>query len=461
MSTAGWEPGTSEFPWPPQNVQAMSPMIRGIVDLRWDDPSIFVSGSKSNTVWDIIGVNIYRSDDGERGPYFRLNLYPIGALQYRDATDNIPVVDEVVDWDTAWVSKGDTSNNRRWTFRTRKRPIVKQLGLAVPANSPSDVTVTIDGTVVRVESVFGPTGEITLINTPVYDPAREKLVPPVLPTEESVVKVTYWWNRNLVRGSLDSHRKRFYRITSVAVAPDGISTPSGLVETPLEYCEPITPYAVESLDYIWREAIRRNNWILEQGGERVKLYIRKTVGIPCDCQLDPRTLEYSRQPRNRCYVCFGTGFIGGYNGPFDIIIAPDDGEHRIEQTDRGRVFRHSYSTWTGPTPAVSQRDFIVKQTGERYSIGAVTLPTNRGNILMQQFEVGALDHSDIRYEVTPERLNELENPETRPTVDDSVPYPVGAERQATPMTTEKPSIPDEREQRGRTPVWANIQYGGD
>jgi len=37
---------------------------------------------------------------------------------------------------------------------------------------------------------------------------------------------------------------------------------------------------------------------------------------------------------------------------------------------------------------------------------------------------------------------------------------VGTDYQATPMATEKGSIPDGREQRGRTPVWQLIQYGG-
>lgn len=464
---AGWDAADGEFPWPPQNVQVMSPLIQGALDLRWDDPSLYAigdgtCGGYSNSQWTIIGVNIYRSDDGERGPYRRINQFPIGALQYRDATDNMPV-SEIVHWDNDWVSQGDSSNDRTWVFRTKKHPIVKQSGQAVAANSPADVTLTIDGVIVPVASVFGPRGEITLVNTQIWNPATEKLIEPTLPTAASSVVITYWYNRNLVRGNLDRQRKRFYRLTTVAEAPVGVSTPSGLVETPLEYSPPVTPYAVESMDYIWREAVRRNNWILEQGGERVKLFVRKTVGIACGCSLDDRNQEYNHQPRNRCEDCFGTGFIAGYNGPFDIILAPDDGEHRVEQTDRGRVFRHSYSTWTGPSPAISQRDFIVKQTGERYSIGAITLPTNRGNILQQHFDVGALAHEDIRYGVTPQRLNALENPETRPTVaknqcNTEAPYPVGSDRQATPMTTEKGNIPDAREQRGRTPVWENITW---
>ena len=74
-----------------------------------------------------------------------------------------------------------------------------------------------------------------------------------------------------------------------------------------------------------------------------------------------------------------------------------------------------------------------------------------------------MEHGDIRYQVTPEGLQALENPETRPTVEKNQsntadPYPVGSDRQATPMTTEKSNIPDEREQRGRSPVWENQSF---
>ena len=76
---------------------------------------------------------------------------------------------------------------------------------------------------------------------------------------------------------------------------------------------------IEKLDYIWREAVRRNRWILDQGGERIKIFIRKAVGISCGCSSDTH-----RHPSATCEVCFGTGIIDGYDGPFDSIIAPDD-----------------------------------------------------------------------------------------------------------------------------------------
>ena len=428
---------------------------------------------KSNTRWSIVGVNVYRSDTGERGPYHRLNDIPISNRFYRDQTDNIKI-DEVVDWNSQWLSKGNSPNDPSWIFCTNFRPIVKQSGQAVHANQPQDVIVTIDGVQVPVHGVFGPTGQITLINVPSFDLATEQTIQPVLPKADgsSVVTVTYYTNRNLVKTDLDQNSKVFYRVTTVAVDPNGTS-PSGLVETPLGWAPPKNVHEVESMDYIWREAIRRNTWILQQGGERVKLFQKRVTGILCPCRRrEPGELfemPYAQglnepgDPDARCRTCFGTGFVSGYEGPIDIILAPDDAERRVSQGANGRRLEHAYEVWTGPSPWVTQRDFIVKQTGERYSIGPVRRPASRGRPLQQHFNIAYIDEQDIRYQIPVTGITELAWPQTRTTdqrtdCNDGDPHPVGFDYQATTMQTEKDNIPDEREQRGRTPVWENITY---
>ena len=421
---------------------------------------------KSNSAWTIVGVNVYRSDTGERGPYIRVNKIPLATLFYRDRTDVRRVYDEVVDWTGSWIYKGDSPNYPVWRFRTHFRPVVKATGNAIPADSSNDVEVFVDGVRMPLLQVFGPTGEIDLNLTPVWNPAIENFSVPPTPTENSVVTVNYYYGRgNVLTMGPDLRPKVFYRMTTVAIDPTG-TTPSGLIETPLEYCEPITPFNSEKLDWIWTEAIRRNRFILEQGGERVKLFIRKITGVPCTCVWDARLREYSGQPLNYCFSCFGTGWLGGYEGPIDIIIGPDDSERRVTQTPNGRKLENTYEVWIGPSPSVSQRDFIVKQNGERFSIGPVKRTQIRGLTLQQSFQIGYLGEGDIRYKVPMGDLERLAWPETRYTrpedspCGDSPPYPVGYEYQATPMGTEVPKVPDGREIRGRTPVWANLTYGG-
>lgn len=426
---------------------------------------VFCPG-KSNTQWTIVGVNVYRSDTSQRGPYFRVNRVPVASLFYRDHTNLVEVVNEIIPWDGGWIFRGDAPNARSWRMRSRNTPVVKSDTNGIPADSAFDVIVKINGTEVPIRAVFGPKGEIDLDLTPVWDPASETMVEPVIPTEQDVVTLSYTYMKgNKLVNTLDNRHKVFYRLTTVALDPSGTS-PTGLVETPLEYSEPISPMDSEKMDYIWREAIRRNKWILEQGGERVKLFIRRVTGNPCDCVWDARLEAYSKQPLNYCLRCYGTGWVGGYEGPIDIIIAPDDNERTVTQTANGRRLEHSYETWLGPTPMTSQRDFIVKQNGERYSIGPVRRTQVRGLILQQTFNIGYLDTGDIRYQVPMSPLERLPWPQTRFTnpedsaCQDSAPYPVGYDYQASPMMSDKPSIPAGRQQRGRTPVWQNITYGG-
>jgi len=421
-----------------------------------------------NSRWNILGVNVYRSDTGERGPYFRVNPVPVGGLFYRDRTDIVDVPAESILWDGGWVFKGDAPNSAIFRLRTRYQPMVKApaLGNAVPADSPFDVEVYVDGERVPVVSVFGTTGEVDLSMEPIWNQSTESWDRPPVPTATSVVSIRYYYRRTqLLQNTLDRRFKVFYRVAAVAVDPTGTS-PTGLVETPLEYCPPVSPMESEQLDYIWKEAIKRNRWILEQGGERVKLFLRRTNGNPCPCHWDARLLAYSKQPLNSCLKCYGTGFIGGYEGPYDIIVGPDESERRVTQTPNGRKLENMYEVWIGPSPIVSQRDFIVKQNGERFSLGPIRRTQVRGRTLQQAFQIGYLDMGDIRYKVPMSQLERLPWPETRFTspedapCEDAAPYPVGTDPQATPMATEKAAVPDRREQRGRTPVWQNITYGG-
>ena len=462
---AGWETAGA-IPLPPKSFQVVSPYIQGMLDLRWDDPS----GLAGNTSFNIVGVNIYRSEASDLGPYRRINDMPVSGNFYRDRTDYARIENESVNWATAWLYKGDAPNDRRWVFKTRST-IAKRYDPAPHqevsyASNPVDVQVFIDGEEVVVQDVFGKTGEVTLINAPTYDQVTERWTDAPIPTATSTVTVTYLTPKNHVRSGLENNI--WYRVVTVALDD---STPSGYIETTLAWSEPKSVMQVEELDYIWREAMRRNAWILQQGGERIKFFIRKTCGVPCSCGLDERTLEYSGQPSNRCLLCYGTGYLGGYEGPYEGIIVPDDAERRITQAMGGRHKEHTYEVWTGPSPLLTQRDFITKQTNERYSIGACRRPTHRGNLLQQHFNIRYLDEGDVRYRVPIDGTTDQDWPETRgpETPRTFSPRPVDGALEGNPqwptgttdthpMSTEKDNIPDARELRGRTRVWENTEY---
>lgn len=429
------------FPVAPLNLLLVGSSLMGAYDLCWDDPA----GLAANSGFTLLGVNVYRSFDSEFGPFFRLTEMPLGAGFYRDRSDNELVVEELVEA-SQWVLRGDSVggvDEPKFVFRTLHYPIVSPGSQGITETNPAEVRVTIDGVPARVRRVSGATGEVELETRQFPEVGTQTLDASVLPTEASVVKVSYRYNRSLVR--TDLFTRIFYRVTSIGVpvtADLDVVQPQDILETPLERAAVTNSRELEKTDYIWREAVRRNQWILQQAGERVQAFLRKTVGQRCECYSPTH-----KQPLNDCLVCYGTGIVGGYEGPYPILIGPDDAERRINLAAKGHNAEHVSDVFMGPAPIVSQRDFIVKINGDRYSIGPVRMPTNRGMVLQQHFNIGNLDERDIR------SLVPLDGVRSRNEVGQVMPPHF-----SPPVITDKPNIPDERELRGRTKTWENLTY---
>ena len=427
-------------PIAPLNMFVTSPDV-GMMDVRWDNPALILGNGK----WTVLGVNLYRSSDSQWATYTKVNTVPIGTTFFRDSTQNQAVLNE--DVSGMMTARGADHPEGLYIIQV-PNPIVKEGSQAIPANVPSDVVVKIDGVAVPVRSVNGATGEVFLNQARIWDKVTRKLVTPVLPTLSSVVTMSYRFNTTLLTGKIG--QRTFYKLTTVV--DDGTGAQ---IETPLKGVEGVSAHEIEKLDYIWKEGIRRNRWILEQGGEAVKLFIRKWVGVRCACYSDVH-----KQAENDCLNCFGTSIQGGYEGPYDILIAPQDGERRIELTQNGMQVLHQYEVWTGPTPMVSQRDFIVRQNNDRYSIGAVNVPSNRGNILQQHFMIGYFGEKDIRYKVpaNAEMLANLAYPQTRQHGGFGKP---GAEGTVYPQINDNTNTGEEKardgmQDRGRSPTYGRI-----
>lgn len=417
-----------DYPLSPLTLTAATGFDKYTFDLWWSNPA----EQPANTAFNVIGVNVYRSYDSEFGPYHRMNASPVQASYFRDRTrSRVSLQEDVTD---RFEAIGTTDPYGRWIFRVKNTPII----LYPSINSDvidQNVHVTIDGIPARVAKIVSQTGEVTLAVDKEFDVVNQKEILPVVPTPNSVVLASYRWLDGSAKTTL--YQRLFYRVTTVAVDQDG-----NLIETPLDKAITTNTNAIEQLDWIWREAVRRNKWILDQAGERIKVFIRKHVGPRCGCY----SYE-NKQPSSDCLVCYGTGIIGGYDGPYDLVVAPDDAEKNLTQSNRGRSFVHNYETWTGPTPLLSQRDFLVKLNGDRYGVGPVRMPTNRGMQLQQHFTISHLDESDIRYKVPVLDTSSLIVPQTR-----FLRNGIGT---ATPMTTERETIPDERQIRGRTATFEN------
>jgi hypothetical protein len=147
--------------------------------------------------------------------------------------------------------------------------------------------------------------------------------------------------------------------------------------------------------------------------------------------------------------CMGTGYIGGYEGPYDIIVAPPEAEKTVNLFDVGLHVNYNWSTWTGPYPLLTDRDFVVRGNNDRFSIAHINAQGQRGAIFQQHFELAQLDQQDIRYKV-PITGGEVSVP---PSYN---PYHTSKPTDASPVIDDKPTRPEQYQYKGRTVTFENI-----
>jgi hypothetical protein len=274
---------------------------------------------------------------------------------------------------------------KEYVIYLSKRPVVDNTGLNNPTDDSSNVSVTIDGEQAYVRLLQGIEGLIQLETEEVYDEIKGQWFKPPVPNEFSTVLVTY----KIPKQTTNIHLRKnyFYKVACV--------TPEDETDIDLVVPENLKP---EKMSYIYEEAVRRNSWLLDQAGERTLLYIKKKAGKTCHCVYRDLKERTHRRPDQDCETCFGSGFDGGFDGPFPIRIGPLTTEQRIQQTDRGLKLMYQIETWMGPAPVVSQRDMIVRRNGDRCLVGPITPVEGPGGVMTQQhFVIEILDNTDIRY----------------------------------------------------------------
>jgi hypothetical protein len=366
----------------------------------------------------------------------------VGVLFYRDQTQEELVVEDATPT-LRYILEPDA----KWRVYAQKRPIVTPGSNGTMSDRIEDVKVEIDsGDGIFLEipafTVNGKTGEIVLISKPTFNQAVEQIIPPRLPwPPNGKVRLTYRYLKHAVLSVLG--QRIFYKATTVAVDP---TDNSKRIETPIDEVEFRSIVDISEIDWIWREAIKRNGWILEQGGEHVKVFVRKNMGEKCT----PYQYAYG-QSYNDCPVCYGTNYVDGYVGPIDIIIAPPEAEKAIELLDMGLHIRYDYETWTMAFPPLKERDVIVRQSNERFVIGPVNYQGSRGATYQQHFTISYVDEGDIRY-----KIGITGGATSVPPSTDL--YREERKSDASPVINDKPEIPKDRIIRGRTVTFENITY---
>lgn len=152
---------------------------------------------------------------------------------------------------------------------------------------------------------------------------------------------------------------------------------------------------------------QREEVLLSITGEPVVLFRRMWTGKRCKCFTSTRESVDSR-----CPVCFGTGFVTGYDQYFNprrsdgrIMVRFGPSVDDLEPTDSGLESTLKPDCWTLVVPAVKDRDFIIRFNEDgteefRYEILNVTrnrtILTESG---AQKFGAQRIRKTDIIYQV--------------------------------------------------------------
>ena len=401
----------------------LSSAVPGLRDLWW-----------VNDGGDGLGFMPFRSED--RGSNWKaLSPYPIPGNRFRDMTSLDETTYTVQDKD--WIERGTFGH---YIVRVPGSPIYGEVisGRAILASQPKHVGVTLNGKTIPVARVDGAAGDIWLATGVGLNlDANWKELPLAVPQPGDVLVVTYYQLTNFVDPTPEA--RSYYTVVPV-LANGNLEHEPGAFGS-----EIINTLEVDKMDYMQAEMVRRNAWLFEQSGEPAHLLIKRTKGKPCGCKTEG-------QARTGCEVCFETGIVGGYYGPYDFLFIDPDSAATKELDEGGvKVTRQSRS-YLGPGLVVQAGDMIIRKNGERMVISAPVYKSPRGVLLQQDFDVNLLPAGDTRYRVPlrPPLSPIIYDPRTQ------APPPDAA---GEPVVDPRSNPPDKPWDNARVPVGRTVTFG--
>lgn len=387
-----------------QNLQIINSSYVGSRDLWWAD----VPEAKK-------GYNVYRAFDYPTN-WVRLSHVPVGGHFFRDMTSLSTI--EYMLQPLDWIEQGELG---RWAFRIPDHPYSKAVqGRPVVSNDPADIIVTVSET-----GDFGTDGQsFRPIKVDGFDRTIWMQMDNTLPVGGAVTafplasngvvwkgdwsafkfwRITYFKVNNLV-DIYTALNRTYYTVVPIGENGRDIHPPGdphgGVIKNTQE---------VDQISWEYEEMVRRNQWIFEEVGEPAYLMFRKWRGEPCGC------LAGTHQAKHGCKVCFETGFVGGYIGPYDFLFVPPDSAIMRELNEGGIKTTRDSRSYLTRSPIVQNGDLVVSRNGDRMVVSNVVYKRPRGIILQQDFTVSLLPPGDTRYLIPMNTgLPTLFNPVVRP-----------------------------------------------
>lgn len=186
----------------------------------------------------------------------------------------------------------------------------------------------------------------------------------------------------------------WYKVSSVIIYEEKDQNGKNkCVEGPLS---PPVIYRVSNTNKWFAKINERNLWILKNTGQLFDLYTRKTEGEHCPKCYDPLR---GRSGDINCDVCFGTGFVGGYEPMFQLYVRQKPAQTDLSIQTPGLVYNHTPGAWTISTVQIKNRDILINPQGIMFQVLSTQVNQAAGYLFHQEMQLKELDPNDPLYKI--------------------------------------------------------------
>lgn len=154
------------------------------------------------------------------------------------------------------------------------------------------------------------------------------------------------------------------------------------------------------------EIQRREDILLRKfTGVKSYLFKRRTYGMRCTNCWDARSETVTK---DKCTVCFGTSFQGGYFPPIPLFVQYEATPSNVMKTYFGRFEPNQIGAWTISIPEVASDDILIR-TGDWnvYKIGAIQTTELQTSTVRQLMSLTQLSKRDVENELVTKKLSEF------------------------------------------------------
>ena len=155
-------------------------------------------------------------------------------------------------------------------------------------------------------------------------------------------------------------------------------------------------FRIRNTDKWFFKINERNYWILKNTGMLFDLYTRKYDGERCpQCYDEIR----GRSGSNSCDMCYGTGWVGGYDPAFQLYVRLKPVEQYLGVSNQMFVNENSPGAWTISDTIIKNRDILISPDGTFYQVIAHQVNQAGGYLFHQELRLKAYDPLDVIYKM--------------------------------------------------------------